>query len=182
MSYSVLITPSSGLIVSISDMKDHLRVDHSDEDDLIQAYIEAATNLAQTITRRQFLEATWETRFDKFLNELILDHSPVNEIVSIKYTDSAGDEQTLASGIYEEDLDHEPARLVLAENQTTPLTKIKPAAVKVRFISGYATIPKEAVQAIRLTVGEWYEKREDHPRMMIQASERLLSGLRVLEF
>jgi uncharacterized phiE125 gp8 family phage protein len=181
--YTVLITPASSLIVSVADIKEYLRVDSDAEDDLIETFIQAATQLAEKFTRRQFLAATYETVLDGFCNEIILDHSPVSAVTSIKYDSSSySQDATLATSVYQVELGHEPARITLRDGQLWPETFKKKAAVRIRYTSGYTTVPKPLIQAVKLIVADWYEKREDSQRMLTQQSERILYPYRVFEF
>lgn len=181
--YTVLITAPTSPLISVDDMKLYLRVDSDDEDNVIEALIEAATQAAQNFTRRQFKEAVYETILDCFANEIKLDNSPVKELTSIKYDSvSYAENATLDPSVYEVELGTEPARISLRDGQLWPTLFNKKAAVRIRYKSGYTNVPKAIIQAVQFMVADWYEKRQDGPRMMIQASERILTPYRVFEF
>jgi uncharacterized phiE125 gp8 family phage protein len=59
----ILVTPPSSFPVTLDEVKKHCRVDHSDDDDLLQAYIEVAvTHLDgwSGILGRCMLNQTWK--------------------------------------------------------------------------------------------------------------------------
>ena len=181
--YTVLIQDPSSLLLTVSDMKTYLRVDNSDEDDLIEELIEAATQEAEMFTRRSFLTKTYETRFDGFYNVMRLDHSPVISVSSIKYDSTSFDQDaTLATTVYQVETGIEPARITLRDGQLWPETFKKKAAVRIRYTAGYSTVPKNIIRAVKSIVADWYEKREDGVRQLPQASERILWPYRVTEF
>lgn len=57
-----LITPATIPVVSTADAKTYLRVDHTDEDDLIDDLVAAATRQLEERTRRAFISQTWQVR------------------------------------------------------------------------------------------------------------------------
>jgi uncharacterized phiE125 gp8 family phage protein len=52
--------------VSLAEVKQHLRVDIPDDDALILALISSARQMAETLTNRQLLPATWNLVLDAF--------------------------------------------------------------------------------------------------------------------
>ena len=59
MNFTYSAQPTGTDIVSLADMKEFLRVDHSDEDATITAIIDAATQSIQDYTGRHFKATTW---------------------------------------------------------------------------------------------------------------------------
>lgn len=53
-------------VVSLADAKLYLRVDHSDEDTLIAALVEAATGMVESMTRRSLIYQTYRLTLDAF--------------------------------------------------------------------------------------------------------------------
>jgi hypothetical protein len=58
------ITAPSVQLVSTADAKEHLRVTDSDEDDLIDSLVVAATEKLEDHLRQSFIEQTWQIRLD----------------------------------------------------------------------------------------------------------------------
>ena len=71
------ITAPTLLVVSLVEAKAHLRVDVSDDDDLITACIHSATALAEQYTNRAIAPQTWELTLDAFPTAFELTRTPV---------------------------------------------------------------------------------------------------------
>jgi uncharacterized phiE125 gp8 family phage protein len=146
-------------IVSLADAKAHLRVRHNDEDDLISAYIDAATATIDGpdgwLGRAVSVQVI-EQRFDCFAAGVCLLYPPIIEIVSVKYLDSNGALQTLATDQYEL-IDRDVVPVVGA---SWPSALARRDSVRVQYRAGYASVPKPIQMAILLMVGDLYACRE----------------------
>ena len=77
--------------MTLAEAKLHLRVDGTDEDDLITALIVAARRRAEHLLTRALITQTWELTLDEFpAADIQLPKPGVLSIVSVKYLDSAG--------------------------------------------------------------------------------------------
>lgn len=158
-----LITAPATTPVSLTEAKAHLRVDHTDDDTLITACIAAATAYVDGPNGwlgRALIEQTWELTIDEFPdNEIKIPMPPLIEVVSIKYDDTAGDEQTLSTDDYTVDLVSEPGWVL--PDDTWPSTFDGINAVRIRFRAGYTGgVPADIKAAILLYIGTLYEHRE----------------------
>jgi uncharacterized phiE125 gp8 family phage protein len=163
-----LITPPVVQPVSLEETKRHLRIDFDDSDDLISLYILAATQHCEQYTGRAFVDQTWELTIDSFpTNEIRLTKPPLIEVVSIKYDDTNGDEQTLDPTEYTVDASGEFGWVVPNDTWPTPFDGIN--AVRIQYRAGYAesadsptvdSIPSDIKAAILLYVGTFYAHRE----------------------
>lgn len=185
MQRPVLVIPPAILPVTLAEAKAHLRVDHSDEDALIEGLIAAATDHLDGwdgVLGRALVEQTWRQDFDAFGPFLLLPLAPVISITSVGYTDAEGSPATVDSGSYALKTD-EGGRPYIAFDGVSVS-----GPVSVTYVAGYATIPEvPAVEpgpgnppdppgspaipaqatvpaaikaAILLLVGHWYEHRE----------------------
>jgi uncharacterized phiE125 gp8 family phage protein len=173
-----VVTAATSEPVSLAEMRVHLRVIDTAEDDLISSlittarqYIEDQTQLAiATQTYRLTLDGfpladiSDYTRADGFYYSsavpITLPRSPVSSVSSITYVDTAGTTQTLSSSLYRVATDSLPGRVAPAYNQTWPWTQDVIESVKVTFVAGYTTAPKTLTAAIKLLVGHLYQHRE----------------------
>jgi uncharacterized phiE125 gp8 family phage protein len=160
----VLITAPAVEPVTLAEAKAHLYVTHSDDDALIGAYIAAAREDAEHRLQRALVNQTWELALDAFQDVIELTMAPLSSVTSIKYTDSAGVEQTLSTAAYSVDTAAEPGAVVPAYGLAWPATRDQRNAVRVRYVSGYgadATLVPASIKAwIKLRVGALYENRE----------------------
>lgn len=155
--------------ISRTEAKLHLRVDGSDEDDLIDLLIAAAREYCEPIARRAFMPQTllmafagWPTRADRNYLELL--RPPVQSVSHIKYYDSSGTLQTMTESDYVADLVATPARIYLADGASWPSETLRAGlAIQVTYLAGYAdadAVPARYKQAMLLLIGHWFENRE----------------------
>jgi len=162
-----IVTPPAEEPVTLTEAKNHLRVDLSDDDSLISALIVAAREHAEAITRRAFITQTLKLSMDAFpVNNgpIYVPMPPLQSVNSLKYFDTDGVEQTLTEGTdYLVDNESEPGRITPAPDTGWPATQNRPNAVSVEFVAGFgdaSKVPQGIKQAILLMVGHWYENRE----------------------
>lgn len=138
------VTAPSAEPVSLSDVKLHLRVDSTAENDLIAGLNTSARQYAESFTQRAIPRQTWDYKQDRFpcASEFYLPKAPCISVTSISYIDTNGDTQTLSTDIYGTDLPTGPmaraGRIYLKYQQVWPQTRDIPNAVTVRFVAGYA--------------------------------------------
>ena len=158
-----LVTPPTEFPVPLSRAKHHMRVDSCDQNDLILAYIGAATEWAQNYTRRQFVTATFDLFLDRFCPVILVPRSPLVSVTSVKYLDEGGTEQTVSATDYVVDSASAPGRVTLAEGASWPGIQPVANAVRVRFVAGYGdqdAVPDGVRAAILLLTAHLYEYRE----------------------
>lgn len=168
-----LITAPSTTPVTLVEAKAHLNVDHSDDDTLITAMIEAATAHVDGpvgFLGRAIVDQTWELVLDEFPdNEIKLPMPPIIEVVHIKYDDTAGVEQTISPADYTVDNVSEPGWVLPESAGSWPATFDGINAVRVRYRAGYidtsvsptvGEVPADIKAAILLYVGSLYGNRE----------------------
>ena len=161
---TTLVTPTTENPVTLAEFKEYLRIDGDDENAQLQRFLNAAIVSAQQWTRRQFTFATYEYTVDFFpAGRIDLPLTPLSSVVSIKYIDSDGDEQTLDTADYVVTTGHEPGFVEPAYNVSWPTTRNQTDAVTIQFIAGYgidgATVPDDVRLLIELIASTWYECR-----------------------
>lgn len=150
--------------VSVSEFKTHARIDHSDEDTLITAYLVAARQWSETWLRRSLITQTWVARYDGFPARIVLPYAPLQSVTSIQYVDASGNTQTASTALYVVDTYRHPGEVYLAYDQTWPTTRDEQNAVTITYVAGYGDDPDDVPEAIRhaikLIAGHLYEMRE----------------------
>ena len=153
-----VITPAVA-VLTLAQLRMHLRLigEPHPEDTLLLANLAAAVQFAEHYTARSIGAQTLELALDAFpAGPIELKQGPVASIISIRYIDSAGVEQTLASSAYALDdygLEHW-AIPVDGWRATGSVAN----AVKVRYVAG--NVPPAVQSALLLTVADLYENRE----------------------
>lgn len=150
--------------VSLAEAKDHLRVDHADDDTLIGLLIAAATSELDGwsgILGRAIVTQAWAQRVDGFANPVRLPF-PAATIASVSYVDPAGATQTLASDQYRLMEDAMGSYIEPAFNVSWPSVRYQSGSVTVNFTAGTAAadVPPAIKAAILLRVGDLYANRD----------------------
>lgn len=114
-----------------------LRVDHSDEDTLIEQLMLAATEFCENFQKRTYITRTRYEYLDKFSLIIRPTYSPLVAVTSIQYYDTGGVLQTLDSAYYRVDTANEPGRITEAYNYSWPSIRNITNAVTVTYTSGY---------------------------------------------
>ncbi|TWB20047.1 putative phiE125 gp8 family phage protein [Rhizobium sp. ERR 1071] len=186
----VVVIEAPTEIISVDEAKKFLIIDQdiTDDDDLIKSFILAATQWldgpegwlgrALGIQVLEWQRCNWPTDRER------LPFPPEVEIISIKYIDPDGIEQTwpLPTPLHFDDL---------------PAVRGRDGDVKIRYRAGYGTqdpdapdkwnnaVPEPIRTAIKMLVAQWYNVREpvvstgQQPFAMPFAVEALLSPYRV---
>lgn len=158
-----LVTAPASEPITLSEAKAHLRIEHSEDDDLVTALIVAAREHLENQIARRLVTQTWSITYPEFADVMRLPETPLQSITSVTYKDSNGDAQTLSTSIYEADTTTEPGVLRRTYLQKFPVTYPVWDAVVVQYVVGYGDaedVPQALKQAMYLHIGTMYEFRE----------------------
>lgn len=169
--------------LSTADAKEHLRVDHSGEDDLIAAYCAAAQAHVEAMTGLRLSAQTVTIRTYEWADLAHLPIAPVSDVTSVAYVDSAGTPATVDDATYELRLEGLEPGIALLHGEAWPSSR-PGSLVTVTCEVGYADVPPPISAALRLIVGDLYANREttgaDGARVeMTPTVEALLSNYRI---
>lgn len=191
MGYSLKrIAPPTENIIELDGAKKHLNVLHSDDDELIEDYIKAATDYLdgpRGALGRCIAPQTWEMYLDEFpLEGFDLPLPPLIEIVEIRYFDSAGSEQTLDESAYRVDEWRTPA-WVAPGDAGWPATMKTINAVAVQFRAGWESdessgnspIPPTVQQIARQLVAAMYANRGEGSWEVPPQTQELIDRVKV---
>ncbi len=150
--------------LEIEEVKTHLRVDTSDEDDYIHSLIIAARDYCERYQNRAYISQTWELWLDAWPACFILPRAPLISITSIDYYDTSNVKATLLETDYYVDTMSEPGRVMPAYGKSWTTTPLRAAnGICVTFVAGYGCagdVPAGVKHAMLLLIGHWYENRE----------------------
>lgn len=176
MALTRLVAPSVPPL-TLAEVKKHLRVSSTDQDDLITIYLKAATDYIDGewgFLGRAIVTQTWLLTIDEFpAAEIKIPLPPLQSVTSIKYDDAAGVEQTVSAANYYVDTASEPGWVVPLLNVSwpTPLDGIN--AVRIEFVAGYlpssdsppdltANVPFNIKAGLMLLIANMFEHREEN--------------------
>lgn len=165
---TVLKTAPAAEPLSLEEVKLHLRVDHSDEDDYITALATAARQHVEgTILNRALVTQTWNLYLDRFpgRGQIRLPYPPLQSVTGVYYTPDGESEAEYDSSNYHVDIISRVGRVVLKKNSSWPGDELQVVnGVRVEFVAGYGDaddVPETVRRAILLLTGDLYENREE---------------------
>ena len=159
--------PSSEAI-SLDDAKAQLRVTHDAEDCFIDGLIADVREEFEGLTGHSVMSRTWELTLDCFPAEssltIKLPMPPIISVESVKYLDTDGALQTLATSVYKLVREsNTSAWLELKSGQSWPAIIPAGDAVVVSFTAGYATasdVPRVIKRWMKMVITDWFRNRE----------------------
>ena len=170
MGYTLTTAPAEEPL-SLDRVKEHLKVDISDDDVLIGLLIIATRGYAEHQTGRSLVTQEWRYTCDAFPGwcdgggaALLLEKGPFQSIDGIGYTDMGGDPATWSPTDYVADLTGPLARIAPRFGKTWPIALPQLAAVQIDFTAGYGAavdVPQGIKQWMLLRIGALYENREE---------------------
>ncbi len=171
------IAPTA-LPVDLDAAKTGLRIEHDEEDDLIESLIAAATDDAETRLHRALLPQTWVLTLDSLPTYIALPW-PLARSATLEYRATAGawtaidaDEIFLSSG--------PPSFVIPSYGLSWPTPIDHPNTARVTFEayswSAPASVPAGIKQWIIARVGEMYEQREASGPVVLHA-HKFIDGL-----
>lgn len=171
--------------MTVAQAKAHLRVDHSDDDDTIQALIAAAQAAIEGPEGRglALLTQSWVMSLDswygyryeswwtqaKVYDQVVrtpvkIPLFPVQSVTSIQYVAPDGSDQTLDPSVYRFDVKRQPARLVPEFGQVWPVHRFVPSPISIEFKAGFGDsadkVPLDLIQALKLLIKHYYDNRD----------------------
>jgi uncharacterized phiE125 gp8 family phage protein len=159
MSSLVLITPPAVLPVSLAELKAEARLDAGDstDDARLMGCLRAAVDRldgAQGILGKALIEQTWQLLLPGFPchnGRVDLPLPPLQDVVSVTYTDHAGDQQTLATDGYQVVGVGSPylGWIATAYAATWPAVRCQDEAVTITFRCGYGSDWNAVPEGIR---------------------------------
>lgn len=184
-----LVTPPTAELVTLAQLRAHLRLDDiEDHDGALAEYLSEAVGAldgyAGTLGRA-LAQQTWRLYLPRFPAGCVqLPLPPLISVGGITYVDTTGATQTLAADRYTV-LAGEKAQIHRAYGQTWPSVRCVPRAVAVTFTCGWAAPAADAawplkLQPVRSALKLMVEERFAGPDTQRQmAIERLLRPLRI---
>lgn len=186
-----LVTAPTSEPVTTAQAKTHLRVNHSDDDTLIDSMILRARAAVEEYTRRQLLTATYKVFLDGWPDVIKLPKPPLQSVTHVKYYDSTNTLQTWSSANYQVDIYSYPARIVPVQGVSWPTIYSRLNPIEIQFVCGHLNtgadlVPYQAVLAMLQLLSHWYEMREATISGMTvsevpMSAQMLMDQIRILE-
>lgn len=162
---AVLATPPALEPVGLAEAKAHLKVEHTQEDALIGAFIVAARAHVEALTRRVLVEQGWRVVLDDWPagGTVDLPVAPLLSLDAVTLYDAEGAPTSLPPTAYVVDALGVPPRLVLRE-AARPRPGALVNGVEIELTAGYGAspvaVPQPLREAILILVAHWHADRD----------------------
>lgn len=191
------IAPATSKPVTLEELKAHCRVDGTNEDASLGAYLDAAAEFVADRTSLVLAPASYQIDRADWCSDLQILVSPVRDIASVKYLDVNASSVTVDPSFYRWGRTDLGATLEFLPAFVRPIVADdRDDAVQIAFEAGFddpnATgtgddpaliLPVRVKQAILLIAAHWYANREavssDSLATIPLAAESLLAQLRI---
>lgn len=150
--------------ISLVEAKLDLKVDHTDENDLIDILRQVAREMVEQRTGRSLITQSRTIKMDYFPRSgvIVLPHGPLQSVTSIKYYDADEVLQTMSASLYWVDTSSGLPRIVIKDSW--PSTYDMPNAVIIVYVCGYGTagsdVPAPLRKACFMILAHLYENRQ----------------------
>ena len=156
------------MVVTLPEAKLHLRVDIADDDPLITALIEAATDYCEKRTGWSLVQRAWVVELSGFPSnggEIVVPIAPLVSVTSMSFISPSNVSVPMTDGTdYRVSTALQTGRIRMPLGGSAWLaTASIPDAVTIVVQAGCANagvVPNAFRQSIKLLVGHWYENRE----------------------
>lgn len=155
-------------VVDIDEAKAHLRVDVTDEDDLIEGLVLAAEGRLDGwsgLLGRCMINQTWRASYSSWCwPHMELPFPDVSSVV-VSYFDSDGVEQSVSDVHYGLIETAGGTAIEWRSSFSAPSLQSRSDAIRVSLVAGFGATPEDVPadlrHAIKLMIGGWYENREE---------------------
>lgn len=156
------VRPPAAEPVTLAQARAFLRIDGSDEDEVVAGLIRAACRYVETETRRALMAQGWRTVVAgrALRRPVTLSPGPLIAVSAVTAYDAGGTPAVLAAGQWR-----------LETGAAAPAVVLSPEAarhavngVEIDFDAGFGStaeaVPQPLIQALLMLVAHWYEHRE----------------------
>lgn len=160
------LSPPTVAPVTLAEVKAQMRVDHADDDGLIDTMIAAAVDMVDGTGKlgRAMITQTWGQWVDRAPGWVPLRMGPVQELTAVDYYDADGVLQEATLSDFEIFRDGELYLAKPKSGAAWPGAQVRPDAIRVSWKAGFGDaatdVPAGLRAALKLIVAHWYEHRE----------------------
>jgi uncharacterized phiE125 gp8 family phage protein len=163
--------------VSLADAKQYLRIDHTDEDVLIEVLITSARVYVENYLKRALITQILEYSLPSIpypATELCLPNPPLQSVMDFSYIDTSGVSQTWTWTEYQVCTEEEPGKIKPAYSKSWPSYREQYGAIKIKYLAGYGSSPSDVPQPIREGLLAYLAHRYEH-RDLLQFGQQQVS-------
>lgn len=167
----ILVSEIGSELLTLSDIKTHLRLDGSDYDSILTPLIKTSRLIGEKITGRDFIEKEWKTYLDYFptysydsynsYEGIEIRKSKLLSITSIQYYDESNTLQTLSSSDYYITNEADYSSIFINKDKSFPKTYCRKQAVIITFKTSFPSFPQDLKQAMLSACSYLFENTGD---------------------
>jgi uncharacterized phiE125 gp8 family phage protein len=170
----ILVSEIGSELLTLSDIKTHLRLDGSDYDSILTPLIKTSRLIGEKITGRDFIEKEYKTYLDYFPNYsygyydnynnyegIEIRKSKLLSITSIQYYDENNVLQTLSSSDYYITNEADYSSIFINKDKSFPNTYCRKQAVIITFKTSFPNFPQDLKQAMLSVCSYLFENTGD---------------------
>lgn len=174
-------TPASEPLTR-TEVKAWLKIEHTDDDNTIDALITAAREWVTYHTGRCLCSSVTVTEsYARWPRNGVFNigFGPLIAVTHVKYYRD-GSLQTVSSSDYHAVSSNGASYVALHENYSAPTIDERPDAIIVTYTAGYATVPQRAKTAMLMAIAYWEGNRAESPQptATIRSTSALLRALK----
>ena len=173
-----LLSPPAAEPITLSDLKDHLRVTQGDEDALITGVLVAAVRAVEARAGLALMSQQWRLTLDCVPAETLrLPIAPAAALDGATVTDAEGAPQAVDAALYEFSAGF-PGRLRAVAPWPRPGVALDGVAID--FTAGFgsaAAVPEPLKQAVKLLAAHFFETRESAGEQRVYSVPRAVDAL-----
>lgn len=139
----IRLSSQSGSAVTLDNLKQRLRVDHTDHDVMLQSLLWSESRRYEDFCGRVMLPVSLEYRVSGWQDPISLPAAPVREVTAVKYLDEDHSEQTLDSGDWYFERSADGGDVLFTSAFSSPTLSDRKNPVRVQFSAGFDN-PKES--------------------------------------
>lgn len=162
--FLTLIEKPAELVLTVDKVREHLRIDHDEEDGYLESLIVSATDEIDGKNGwlgRALITQKWCLNLPSFPREVNLPLAPLQQVDSVQYLAPDGNLKTLDANFYYA-VSSEPAELVFLRTPTDVVSRKD--AVRITYTCGYGNrsklVPEKIKQYLLIQIGDLYNNRE----------------------
>lgn len=151
--------------ISLAEARSFLRLDQSDEDDLLTMLVTAARLMVEAASGRCLVDQHWRIVLDRWpqAREIRLPLSPVSAVLAARVYDKAGVAQPVAGDSLTLDSLSDPSLIRI--DGDVPVPGRDHGAIEIDVVAGFGPaamdVPAPLRQAVLRLAARWFEERGD---------------------
>jgi uncharacterized phiE125 gp8 family phage protein len=160
----VLVSGPAAEPLTLAEAKIWLKIDHSEEDDLIRALIIAARLTVEAEIGQVLIAQNWRLIGDVWPGgeRTLVRVGPILSVLGGRVFDNAGNATMIAASTFSFVPNARPSELIATQKPSPGRVR---AGIEIDLRLGFgelaAQVPEPLRQAIRLLIGRWFEHRGD---------------------